>query len=155
MTRRETVLMHIMVGMLMGAGVAAIGHDLVVTWLASSRIPAAPRVVIQADRAQVVIEEIPGGGFDWWSTGNVDVVLRPPSPQLEKKDHDLQTPIRFAEPPKCQPSGVDPDTHARWRRACLREQEHERMRELERAYRAHLAREGLAPATTHLPIGGF
>mgnify|MGYP001602316267 CR=1 FL=1 len=106
------------------------------------------------ERAQVVIEEVPGG-VKYWSSGDVDVVLTPPPSRVEKKDHGLQTPIRFAEPPTCQPSGVDLDTYARWRRACLREQEHERMRELERAYRAHLAREGLAPATTHLPIGGF
>ena len=63
-----------------------------------------------------------------------------------------ESPIREATPPDCAPGGVDPDTFYRWKRACLREMENEKKRELERVYRAHLAREHLTPRSD-LDIG--
>lgn len=142
--RSRRVLVGIMVGMLAGAGVAAIVRDLV--W------PRCP--VVGAGWVEVI---------EYPLDAEADKMTVQPPRVVPEADRTIQRggtqiamePIRGATPPRCEPSGVDPETFYRWRRACLREQANEQTRELERAYRAHLAREGLAPATTHLPIGGF
>ena len=52
-------------------------------------------------------------------------------------------------PPERRCGPVDPDTLARWRRLDLADRRNEAARDLERAYRAALAREGLVPRTSH------